>query len=208
VKSYSDFVPTDSRAWHRAELLALLGGNAALLAQIEQAENDYLFRAGHAQACEADATIRDELKALAEAVETLQSIYNPGGSAKAVFEGEAFALLRGQPIQMMRDLFQGETGEALVMAAHTAADKFKVRKHREPALKVTERRHLAEAIATIAERAGIRIERLSRDGSKPPFAELLAFVFDRAGVEFERDSFIDEEIRQLKKARKTAPNTA
>lgn len=207
MKSYSGFVPTDRRAWHRAELLALLGGDAALLEQVERAENEYLFRAGQAQAYEADATIRVELKALAEAVETLQSIYNPGGSAKAYFEGEAFPLIRGDRLQQLREMFQGAAGEALAMAARAAADKFKVRTHGTHNYLVTERRALVEAVAAIADRAGIRIERLRRDGSKPPFVEILGFVFDRAGVEFEKDSFIDEEIRQLK-ARKTPSNKA
>jgi hypothetical protein len=84
VKHYSGFVPTDRRAWHRAELLALLDGDPALLAQVERAENDYLFRVTQAQACEADATIRDELTAIVKAMETLQHMYTPGGSAKEI----------------------------------------------------------------------------------------------------------------------------
>lgn len=197
MKHYSGFVPTDRRAWHRAELLALLGGDDALLAQLEQAENDYLFRAGQAQACEADAIIRDELAALAEAVETLQSIYNPGGSAKAFFEGEAFPLVRGDRLQQLRDLFQGAAGEALAMAARAAADKFKVRNGRPPDYLVTERRALVEAVAAIAERTGITVSRGSL-----PFSELLGAVFDRVGAESDSASFVDEEIRHYIKGRK------
>lgn len=207
MKSYSGFIPNDRRAWHRTELLALLGGDAALLAQVERAENDYLFRAEQAQSCEADATIRDELAALSEAVETLQSIYNPGGSAKALFEGEAFPLVRGDRVQQLRDLFQGAAGEALAMAARAATDKFKVRRHGTPDYLVTQRRHLVEAVAAIAERAGVKIKRPPRDGSKPPFVELLGFVFDRVGIEYGTDSFVDEEIRQLK-ARTPPPHKA
>lgn len=197
MKHYAGFVPTDRRAWHRAELLALLGGDDALLAQVERAENDYLFRAEQAQACEADATIRDELVALSEAVETLQSIYNPGGSAKAFFEGEAFPLVRGDRLQQLRDLFQGAAGEALAMAARAAADKFRVRTHRTPDYLVTERRALVEAVAAIAKRAGIRTSRGSL-----PFSGLLSLVFDRVGAESESASFVDEEIRHYIKRRK------
>lgn len=208
MKSYAGFVPNDRRAWRRAKLLELLKGDGALLESLEQAENDYLFRTGQAQACESDATIRDELKALAEAVETLQSIYNPGGSAKAVFEGEAAGLAGAQRVQALRDLFHGAAGEAMALAARAAADKFRVRKHRVPALIVAERRHLVDAVAIIAERAGIKVVRLRRDGSKLPFVELLGFVFDRVGIEFDQDSFIDEEIRQHLESRRTQPNKA
>lgn len=208
MKSYAGFVPNDRRVWHRADLLQMLCGEEKLYAQLEQAENNYLLRAGQAQACESDATIRHELKALAEAVETLQSIYNPGGSAKAIFEGEAAGLAGAQRVQALRDLFHGAAGEALALAARASADKFQVRKHRVPALVVAERRHLVDAVAVIAERVGIKVVRLKRDGSKPPFVELLGFVFDRVDIEFDQDSFIDEEIRQHLESRRTRPNKA
>ncbi len=202
MKSFSGFVPNDRRAWHRAELLQLLGDDESLLEQLQQAENNYLFFvAGVARSMESDRSIHDDIKALAEALEVIQSIYNPGGAAKALFEGEAFRLVGGAKLQDMRDLFQGVPGEGLVMAARAALDKHQLQGGRPTKPQTIERRRLVAILAEIAARAGIEVKRADRAGNQPPFAMLLTYVFDRVEIDYESAHFVDSAIREYLESR-------
>lgn len=189
MKSSSGFVPTDRRrAWYRAELLELLGGNETLMNLVERAENDYLDLVGGAtKGLETDRAIHDDLQALAEAIEVLQSIYNPGGSARALFEGEALRLVGGANVQNMRDLFSGVPGDALVMAARGALEQHQVPNGRPASPHKIVRHRLVAAIAAIAEQAGITVRRQDRAGDPSTFERLLEFVFDR--TEIDTDNF-------------------
>lgn len=197
MKSFSGFVPDDRRAWHRKEMVGLLGGREDLFERIEQAENDYrFFVSGVASSVESDRAIHDDLDAMVEAIEVLQSLYNPGGSAKALFEGEAFRLVGGPKLQAMRDLFQGVPGEGLVMAACAALEKHQVRVGRPADTLKIERQRLVANVAHIAEEAGITVKRLDRSGGDNQFVVLLSHIFDRVEIENDSLSFVDSAIRE------------
>jgi len=195
MKSFSGFVPDEISDRYRAEMLDLLGGNSALMQQVERVENDYLFFVEQAtDSVESDKGIHNDLVKLAEAVELIQSIYNPGGTARCLFEGEAFVLLGGAPVQQMRDLFSGVTGEGLAMAAQRALEKHKVPEQggRPPGAAEAERRRLVETVASISELSGIKPMEQDRSGKATPFERLLHFVFKRLDIKIKPASAITE----------------
>lgn len=193
MKSFSGFIPNDRRAWHRAQLLELLGGDESLVEQIERAENDYLFFVQAAAANDEKAQpIKKDLKALVKAFEALQKIYNPGGSAKDLLEGEACRLVGAAPLQALRSAFEGAPGEGMLMAARAALEKHQGQGGRPPLL---ERRSLVADVAHIAAQAKIKVKRPETDGSESPFFLLLDYVFDRVGIDNDNVSVVDNAIR-------------
>lgn len=193
MKSFSGFIPNDRRAWHRAQLLELLGGDEALVEQIERAENDYLFFVqGVATNDEKAKPIKKDLEALVKAFEALQKIYKAGGSAKALLEGEACRLVGAAPLQALRSAFEGVPGEHLLMAARAALEKHQGRAGQPPLLA---RRWLVDGVAHVAAQAKIKVKRPDRDDSEAPFFLLLNYVFDRVGIESDSVSVVDNAIR-------------
>ncbi len=203
MKFFAGFVPDEINDRFRAEMLDILGGNAGLMERIENAENNYSFCVERVtESIESDKSIHNDLAALAEAVENLQSIYNPGGSAKALFEGEALGLVGGAQLQHLRAAFGGVAGEAMVMAARSALEKHKVPEQggRPPGAAEAERRRLVGDIASIAEQAGINPTQQDRAGNQTPFEQLLHFVFKRLGINIKPASA----IKELRKSRASA----
>lgn len=194
MKTVAGFVPHDRRAWHRGELLDLLG-DSSLLVRVEQAENDYLcFVRQLASARETDKEVRADLEALAKALATLHRIYTPGGSAKAIFEGAAVEYVGTGTLQHLRDAVASLPGELLVRASTAAHERFQCRKHRQPDPIRAERLRLVDALAFIAKDAGIAVKRRERTGEESELHRLVAWVFDRVNIDTDADSVIRDMI--------------
>ena len=202
MKSFAGFIPASRRAWHREKLLELLGGEESLLDKIEQAENHYLFFLPRmAEGKETDKQIKIELEALTAALKTLHAAYTPGGSAKALFEGEAVGLVGAEILFQLRDAVSGHPGELLIQASAAAADEFSVRESRKPESGPALRFELVDRLAQIAEEAGIDVQRNGRDGQPSTFNQLLQFAYDRVGIDVKPDG----DIRAILAERRANP---
>lgn len=192
MKTFAGWISDEINDRFRHEMVELLGGNVELMEQVERAENEYLLFVEQSTRGESDKSIQHDLTALLNAVEVLESLYNPPGAARALFEGRALGLAGADIVRQFKDLFSAEKGRALAMAARVALDNHKVRAHRSNAAPVAERMILVETVAQIAEQAGIAVKRNDRTGNPAPFERLLQFVFKRSGIEVKPDSAIQK----------------
>lgn len=193
MKSFIAFAPTAKRPKRRDQILVMMGGNESLMARVEKAESDYLLFKGPLVAKrESDSQIESDLQDLAAALKTLRNLYNPGGSARAIFEGWAAKFAGADIAAQLRDTMSDRQGEALVLAANAAVEDFQPRKHRPPDPLKAERLRLVRNLADIAKDAGISVKRSGRDGTPSKIHELLECVFDRLKIVADPDGDIRE----------------
>lgn len=188
---------------NRERILKLLENDGSVLADIESALSSH-FALKPDAAEEKDAGVRKDIEYLADAISTINEILQSRGRARSLFLDacgeyiEDGTLLRfGQ----LEDALSGDGGDLLVEAARSALASHKVSPGKAPSPELNARLHLVEAVATAAEKIGMRT---ARGGD---FEELIQLVYEGAGIENDQGETIKAEgdIRKWLERRKQCP---
>lgn len=177
------WVPRESRPLHRAELVAMLGEQ--WFEELEREENIWIGAAA-LSAPPTPGAVKSDLQTIAEAFEALGRV---SSTARLLFIESFLRWNRQQHLETILSMLgQGELSEVLAEAAQDAVSQVNMRARW--GVESRRRSDLLRAVASVAQRAGIKVSRGGR------FRDLVDMVCDRVGIDNRAES-IDHGIRNL-----------
>lgn len=183
MKNIAVWFPSGKLRKNREDILRLLKGNEAALAEIERGLSLFFAMRTAAKNCaETDTEIAKDLKRLCDAVHTLEGLFanDNQGTAIALFKGEPAAMEHISNVSLLAKALATDHVAPLGIAAERARKSFKPKRGRgaKQGFIKSARLRLVGIVAASVEPIGITASR--NQGS--PFPELLQAIYNAADI--------------------------